>query len=736
MTTEGTGQRDTAIDTQTETIHREYAATTEAVHAALRLLHAHARSTLEGQRIEALRAEVALPGQGGSKLIARVRHALGERWPRPAADFTHEIRTTADSELRELSRLCEDVEHVVRAIEAERAAPFASAAVSPARVTPRNKTAVDSGNEMRRRLAAEHEVAGLVKTVNAKLEGAALLRRTEALTYELLHAHSIAARQTTEPAPVSQPRLHQTHSWRTESETTLSEEDSSTSESEVNFETSWVPQPSSADSVRAAETAWSEGSRAVVVGWPLEGAPRQQAGITQQHGATGSTLEPHAVRKRNVSDELEDSAVDDEEFHAQMQELERLQFVLDDTGLEDTIKDPSEGNEAVRSVAASVGNRIPTAKSIRRRRKEKREASVDAAADDAPPAAIAISQSNDRLSVTLEQPGPIGIRWVPCSHSYEGTEERYGSAMQNLMRMQVRRIAPGSAAAIWHATAGLRVGMLLRAVSVSASPSLGSDGGQALEIVDLVDSRIGYDKALQMVKSTHRPLTLVFELQQLHAQHDARTADSTHVVSMSEPAKSPVRAQNSRHGLLDFGGWDETKAALIAMADQTSAAVSQAASSAKSERAPTPGIRAVRERLMTVSETRETPQQKMKEPSATAGDAEQTGAGLVVSNLPGGKRAAGAATGTVVRVTLAREGPLGLSFEQHPDPRRRHCARIKHLIPGGQAAIADRGGVLHPGLVLLRLGDQDMTQFHAYSAAIDFIRSTTRRPVTLSFATE
>ena len=87
-------------------------------------------------------------------------------------------------------------------------------------------------------------------------------------------------------------------------------------------------------------------------------------------------------------------------------------------------------------------------------------------------------------------------------------------------------------------------------------------------------------------------------------------------------------------------------------------------------------------------------------------------------------------------MTLPREGPLGLSFEQHPDPRRRHCARIKHLIPGGQATIADRGGVLHPGLVLLRLGDQDMTRFHAYSAAIDFIRSTTQRPVTLSFMIE
>ena len=776
MTGEGTGQRDTGADTQTETRHGEYAATTEAAHAALRLLHAHARSTLEGQRIEVLRAEAALPGQGGSSLIARVRHALRERWPRPAADSTgHETRTTADSELGELSRLCADVEHAVRAIAAERAAPaFASAVVSPARASPRSRPmAVDPGREMRRRLAAEHEVGGLVQTVNAKLEGAALLRRTEALTYELLHAHSIAARQATEPAPEPHARgLRQTRSWRAAGEgegAILSEEDSSTSESEVELETSRRPQSSSADSVRAAETAWSEGSRAVVVGWPLEGAHSQQADMAktasasgQQHGAT-ATRGPLAARMLNTSDERSDDGVDDEEFQAELQELERLQFVLDDRGLEEPGAEPGDENEgAVSSVAASIGSRIPTAKSTRRRRKEKREAAVGAAAADAPPpsapamsvgaaaadvpppsaapSAPAMSQSNDTLSVTLVQPGPIGIRWVPISHSYElaGTEERYGSAMKNLMRMQVRRIAPGSAAASWHATAGLRAGMLLRAVSVAASPSSGSDAGQATKLVDLVDREIGYDKALQMVKSTHRPLTLVFEF---HAQQDARTADSAPVSSMAEPSRSPapVHTSANRQEQLGFAGLDETKAALIAMADQASAAVSQATSSVKSERMPTPDVSAVSERLMTGLETRETPQWKMKEADGTAGDDEQTGAGLVVSRaLPGdeGTPAAGAAPGTVVSVTLPREGPLGLSFEQHPDPRRRHCARIKHLIPGGQATIADRGGVLHPGLVLLRLGDQDMTRFHAYSAAIDFIRSTTQRPVTLSFMIE
>ena len=801
MTGEGTGQRDTGAATQTETRHGEYAATTEAVHAALRLLHAHARSTLEGQRIEVLRAEAALPGQGGSSLIARVRHALRERWPRPAADSTgHETRTTADSELGELSRLCADVEHAVRAIAAERAAPaFTSAVVSPARASPRSRPmavdpgsariheaahlwrsleisgAVDAGEaslEMRRRLAAEHEVGGLVQTVNAKLEGAALLRRTEALTYELLHAHSIAARQATEPAPEPHARgLRQTRSWRAAGEgegAILSEEDSSTSESEVELETSRRPQSSSADSVRAAETAWSEGSRAVVVGWPLEGAHSQQADMAktasasgQQHGAT-ATRGPLAARMLNTSDERSDDGVDDEEFQAELQELERLQFVLDDRGLEEPGAEPGDENEgAVSSVAASIGSRIPTAKSTRRRRKEKREAAVGAAAADAPPpsapamsvgaaaadapppsaapSAPAMSQSNDTLSVTLVQPGPIGIRWVPISHSYElaGTEERYGSAMKNLMRMQVRRIAPGSAAASWHATAGLRAGMLLRAVSVAASPSSGSDAGQATKLVDLVDREIGYDKALQMVKSTHRPLTLVFEF---HAQEDARTADSAPVSSMAEPSRSPASVHTSanRQEQLGFAGLDDTKAALIAMADQASAAVSQAASSVKSERMPTPDISAVSERLMTGLETRETPQWKMKEADGTAGDDEQTGAGLVVRALPGdeGTPAAEAAPGTVVSVTLPREGPLGLSFEQHPDPRRRHCARIKHLIPGGQATIADRGGVLHPGLVLLRLGDQDMTRFHAYSAAIDFIRSTTQRPVTLSFTLE
>jgi len=97
--------------------------------------------------------------------------------------------------------------------------------------------------------------------------------------------------------------------------------------------------------------------------------------------------------------------------------------------------------------------------------------------------------------------------------------------------------------------------------------------------------------------------------------------------------------------------------------------------------------------------------------------------------------AAGAA-GIIVNVTLRDDGPLGVSFEQHPDPMRRHCARIKHLLPGGQAIAADRNGMLRPGLVLLRLGGQDMTQFHAYSAAISYIRATTKRPITLSFMTE
>ena len=48
--------------------------------------------------------------------------------------------------------------------------------------------------------------------------------------------------------------------------------------------------------------------------------------------------------------------------------------------------------------------------------------------------------------------------------------------------------------------------------------------------------------------------------------------------------------------------------------------------------------------------------------------------------------------------------------------------------------------MLRPGMVLVGYQDvtqyQDMTQFHTYSAAIEFIRSTTTRPVTLSFMIE
>jgi hypothetical protein len=419
--------------------------------------------------------------------------------------------------------------------------------------------------------------------------------------------------------------------------------------------------------------------------------------------------------------------------------------LLDDTDVESdlpvlTTTEATDENEAVISVASGIGTHIPTAKSTRRRRKEKQAAAavistVTAAAATPSPPPTAVEPS-DTLSLTTHQPGPIGIRWVPHSHSYEGSEERVGSGAKKLLRMRVRRIAPGSVAATWQTAAGLQPGMLLRAVSASAAASSGSDAGQRVKpsIIDLVDSGIGYDKALQMVKSTDRPLTLVFEFQQSR-QQATRGTDSALVKSRSVPATSA--STSKLRAAPGFGGWDETKAALIAMADHASAAVSQAASSVHSVSVSTPGISGAHsgsERGITTPETHDTPKGMVVELASTVTDAERTGSDRGISDDPQGGDAAGTRSGSIVNVSLVQEGPLGISFEQHPNPRRRHCARIKHLIPGEQAA--QRGGMLRPGMVLLRLGHQDMTQLHTYSAAIEFIRSTTKRPVTLSFMLE
>ncbi len=745
----------------------------EAIGAALRLLYAHARSVGEVQRVEGLRAEAEVPGHGGVRLISRIRHEVAERWPRPTAHTTpaRHTRSTTDPALAELAHLCADIEYAVRAIEVQRALPRQSL-LTQARQESAGlnglpsgiKTVADPGSEVRRRLAAEHEVAALVETVNAKLEGAALLRRTEALTYQLLHAHSISALQGSQPQPKQQPELEPepepdalecgAQSWPTDGAMTFVEEDSATSESEPELERTSVPQPGSAESIRAAEMAWSDGSREVVVGWPLEGTPTHQAAMAkaaavrrrQDVTASGSMRNPLATRSLNNGTERDDSALDDEEFHAQMQELERLQSLLDDTDAEVdhpvlTTTEATDENEAAMSTSSRIGSHIPTAKSTRRRRKAKKAAAVvdgaTAATSSTPPIS---SYSSDTLSVTTHQPGPIGIRWVPHSRSYEGSEERYGSGAKKLLRMRVSRITPDSVAATWQ-TAGLQPGMLLRAVSVAASPSSDNDADQPAKLIDVLDSGIGYDQALQMVKSTDRPLTLVFEIEQFldNRQQALWHTDFARAKSSSAPAASPSASQKL-HGAPGFGGWDATKAAIDAMADQASAAVSQATTSVvHSVSSSTRGVSEANsgsESFIATFETRETPERRVVELPDTAADAERTGSGRVVSDTTEVEDAAGTRLGTIVNVLLSQDGPLGISFEPHPNPRRRHCARIKHLIPGQQATAADQRGMLRPGLVLLRLGNQDMTHFHTYSAAIDFIRLTTKRPVALSFIAE
>ena len=92
-----------------------------------------------------------------------------------------------------------------------------------------------------------------------------------------------------------------------------------------------------------------------------------------------------------------------------------------------------------------------------------------------------------------------------------------------------------------------------------------------------------------------------------------------------------------------------------------------------------------------------------------------------------------AAVGDQIRVTLTEEGAFGISFEQHPSPLYRHCARIRSLAPGGQG---DRTNRLRPGLVLVRLGaNLDCTRLPTYSAVIGAVRGFSARPASLTFAT-
>jgi hypothetical protein len=274
--------------------------------------------------------------------------------------------------------------------------------------------------------------------------------------------------------------------------------------------------------------------------------------------------------------------------------------------------------------------------------------------------------------MTTEQPGPLGIRWMP-----------YVSALDEsgLLRMQVRRIAPGSTASQW-ISAGLQPGLLLRAVS-----------GASGETLDIVDGSLGYDQALERVKSTARPLTLIFEQADapersggsisgaLSSSSNTREQSSAITEALDAPA-APTTPQSEEISVRSVSA---AEASITAMAERTSAAV--AASVVKHTRIE---------------------------------DLEASDGLLVDADGAGG----------IVHVRLAEAGRLGITWEQHPDPQRRHCARIKHLQPGGQG---ERAGSLRSGMVLLRLGGQDCTQMQAYSAVISLIRSSDQRPISLSF---
>lgn len=306
--------------------------------------------------------------------------------------------------------------------------------------------------------------------------------------------------------------------------------------------------------------------------------------------------------------------------------------------------------------------------------------------------------------------------------------------------MRVRRIAPGSMAAVWHTTAGLQPGMLLRAVSASSTTVSEGMADHGTVLIDVVDREINYDKALQMVKSTDRPLTLVFESQPAQGASNGYVESvpvSATSNSLLAPATSPPPMQLHRENP-GFGGLDETKAALFAMVDHASAAISQAATGVHSSQVGTSGKSGDNpatgnDHGASNDNASDVPGESVMKPATTVSEGVQPRPGLVGKGDLGGSAVAGAG---VINLTLVHPGPLGVSFQQHPDPRHRHCAQIKHLIPGGQAILADREGVLRPGLVLLRLAEQDMTQLLTYSAVINCIRSTTKRPVVLSFLTE
>ena len=836
-----------------------------AIGSALRLLQAHSASREDMERLRTLESESELAGRGCVELIPDVRRALSARWPRRGLPEP-EIGTGVGSALAELAQLCADIEYVVAAVEAQRAASATAAAADssaavavrspPPPSPPRLRVAADVGVEVRRRLAAEREVNQLVAVVHEKLEGAALLRRTEALIYEVLHSRSVAAQPAPEPAPEPEPEPEQQPEQQSEQQSEQQPElepeeaadwvsetgraagsvsrahavytDSSTSEDEE-------PPPTSEASLHAAEAAWVDGARAVVVDWPLEipsgvvakqptaksARRRRKEKKAAAAAAPGtSRRNPLAVRMVNVDEQRREKIkriaremnipeghkeAPDEGHEAdeesQLRELEGLQSLLEgqdsaadgrdsmglqfgevpkgapaaDTGrmaganaaavaqlrddgmqrLEDMLvaeerqaradehaaaaleqkngKDAgsisglsreredeqregedeggseggsiseagSEANElsqldelqtmlddgenaAAMPAAPAIGSKIPASRSARRRRNR---AAAPQKPDKAPPTVAVVPAESDAasgdgvLKFTTDEPGPIGIRWVPYVSALGGS----------LLRMQVRRITPGSTASQW-ISAGLQPGMLLQAVS-------GASGG----IVEIVDAGLGYDQVLGRVKSTVRPLTLVFEQSDPHERggsiSDAlssskNTQELTSAIAEVLYSAAPAAPTTPQREEVSVRSVSAAEASITAMAERTSVAV--AASAEKNTRKP------------------------MSRENSEDLEAD-TSNGLLVD---------GGGGGGIVHVRLAEAGRLGVTWEQHPDPQRRHCARIKHLQPGGQG---ERAGLLRSGMVLLRLGGQDCTQMQAYSAVISLIRSSGQRPITLSF---